>query len=483
MGFDLPDHPKGLPIGGGWVDDVPVGEVRFPYDDSVIASAPVGTVRHARAALDAGAAAVREVGALTSAARKEILHDVRLRLAAHQDEFVDLLVAETGKTLTDCRTEVARALFTWSAAADEVAHLHGETVPLDMQASGEGMIGFWTRKPIGLVIGIAGFNYPLLLATHKIAPAIAAGCPLICKPAPATPLATLWLAHLVRQAAAEHGAPPEIVQVVTGDADAGRALVTDPRVGAVSFTGSADVGHRIAADAAPRKVLLELGSNAALVVDADANLDRAVDAVLRGGFYGNGQACISVQRVLVAEQVADDFAARLSARMPELTVGDPRSERTRVAPLINAEATGRVLDWIEAAENAGAKRLCGGKVNDRSIEPTVLTDVPDTVDAWNEEIFAPVVCIRSVPDMDTAFELVNRSRYGLHASVYTRSLRTAFRAVEELEVGGVVVNEAPGFRSDIMPYGGVKDSGIGREGPRFAIEELTVTRMAIIRPE
>lgn len=481
-GWQLPDHPEGLPIGDRWVNDMPAGEVRFPYDGSLVASAPVGTRGHAEAALDAGAAAVRPVGALSSATRKAILHDVERALAERRDEFVDLLVAETGKTLGDCRTEVARALFTWSAAADEVAHLHGETVPLDMQASGEGMVGFWTRKPIGLLIGIAGFNYPFLLATHKIAPAIAAGCPVICKPAPATPLATLWLAHLVREIAASHGAPAEMVQLVTGEADVGRALVTDPRVGAVSFTGSADVGHRIAADAAPRKVLLELGSNAALVVDADADLDRAVDAVLRGGFYGNGQACISVQRVLVAEQVADEFTARLSERMPELTVGDPRREDTRVAPLISPEATRRVLEWVEAAEHAGAKRLCGGRERDRSIEPTVLTDVPDTVDAWNEEIFAPVVCIRAVPDMDTAFEEVNRSRYGLHASVYTGSLRTAFRAVEELEVGGVVVNEVPGFRSDIMPYGGVKDSGIGREGPRFAIEELTVTRMAIIRP-
>jgi acyl-CoA reductase-like NAD-dependent aldehyde dehydrogenase len=270
--------------------------------------------------------------------------------------------------------------------------------------------------------------------------------------------------------------------VVTGDAEVGRALVTDPRIGVVSFTGSAAVGHQIARDAAPRKTLLELGSNAALVVDADADLDAAVDAVLRGGFYGNGQACISVQRVLVCEPVLDEFVGRLTARIGELTVGDPRLPDTRVAALINDASTRRVLDWIEAAETAGAKRLCGGSVRDRAIEPTVLLDVPETADAWCEEIFAPVVAVRSVPDLDAALDSVNRSRYGLHASVFTRSLAAAFRAIEELEVGGVIVNEVPGFRSDIMPYGGVKDSGVGREGPRFAIEELTVTRMAVIRP-
>ncbi|MDT7563072.1 MAG: hypothetical protein QOG76_1696 [Pseudonocardiales bacterium] len=485
MSVDLPElasRRPGLPVGPGWRTDVATAPVIFPYDGSTVAHAPVGTVEHARAALDAGVAARRPVAALSSAARRAILLDVAREIEAHSEAFVDLLIAETGKTRIDCTVELSRTLFTWSAAAEEVAHLHGETVPLDLQASGAGLVGFWTRKPIGLVIGVAGFNYPLLLATHKIAPAIAAGCPVICKPAPATPLATLWLADIVRRAAAEHGAPAEIVQVVTGDAEVGRALVTDPRIGVVSFTGSAAVGHQIARDAAPRKTLLELGSNAALVVDADADLDAAADAVLRGGFYGNGQACISVQRVLVCEPVLDEFVGRLTARIGELTVGDPRLPDTRVAALINDASTRRVLDWIEAAETAGAKRLCGGSVRDRAIEPTVLLDVPETADAWCEEIFAPVVAVRSVPDLDAALDSVNRSRYGLHASVFTRSLAAAFRAIEELEVGGVIVNEVPGFRSDIMPYGGVKDSGVGREGPRFAIEELTVTRMAVIRP-
>src|SRR5690606_35707682 len=224
-------------------------------------------------------------------------------------------------------------------------------------------------------------------------------CPVICKPAPATPLSVLWLAELVREAARRHGAPQEIVQVVTGDADVGRALVTDPRVAAVSFTGSAEVGHRIARDAAPRKVLLELGSKAALVVDVDADLDKAVDAVLRGGFYFNGQACIAVQRVIVCAPVREEFVARLSARIGELTVGDPRDPATRIAPLIDAASTRRVLDWIDEARGAGATVAHGGSVVDGAVEPTVLLDPPEHVRAWCEEIFAPVVAVRTVPDL------------------------------------------------------------------------------------
>ncbi|MBK1789134.1 aldehyde dehydrogenase family protein [Prauserella cavernicola] len=478
-----PGLPAGLPIGPGWVTDVETEPVVFPYDGTVVGAGPVGTTVHAEAAVEAGLAAVRPAGKLSSAVRRAVLLDVEAELAAHRDEMVDLLVGETGKTRADCAVEFARTVFTWSATAEEVAHLHGETVPLDLQEAGAGMIGFWQRKPIGLVIGIAGFNAPLLLASHKIAPAIAAGCPVICKPAPATPLSTLWLADIVRRAAVRHGAPSEMVQVVTGAPEVGARLTTDPRIGAVSFTGSAGVGHAIARDAAPRKVLLELGSNAALVVDVDADLDKAADAVLRGGFYFNGQACIAVQRVIVCAPVLDEFVARLSGRIGELTVGDPRDPGTRVAPLINGAATERVLRWVAEAESGGAKVLHGGRVVDRTIEPTILLDVPEDANAWCEEIFAPVVAIRSAPDLRSALDAVNRSRYGLHASVFTRSLATAFAAIEDLEVGGVVINEVPGFRSDIMPYGGVKDSGIGREGPRFAIEELTVTRMAIIRPE
>jgi len=474
-------YPDGLPVGPDWVSTTDTAEIRFPFDGSVVARAPVGTPELARRAVDEAVAVSRAVAKLPSHVRRDVLTGVHRSLVEWRDELTDLLVAETGKPLVDCRVEVARTLVTWQAAAEEVARLHGETVPLDLLPSGEGLTGFWVRKPIGVVVGIAGFNYPLLLASHKIAPAIAAGCPVVVKPAPQTPLATLWLVHLVREAAAAAGAPLSLVQLVTGDAGVGSTLVTDRRVGAVSFTGSAAVGHRIARDAAPTKTLLELGSNAALVVAGDADLDAAVDAVLRGGFYASGQACISVQRLLVTDDVADEFTERLLARLPEVVTGDPRDETTRVSALIDERSTRRVLDWISAAVGAGARIATGGAATGGVLAPTVLTEVPDGVDCWDEEIFGPVVCLRRVSDVDEAFRQVNASRYGLHASVFTGSLRTAMRAIDELEVGGVVVNEVPGFRSDTMPYGGVKDSGIGREGPRFAIDELTVTRMAVIR--
>ncbi len=475
-------YPDGLPIGAHWVPVTETEEVRFPFDDSVVGTAPVGDAAHARRAVDEAVAVRDEVGRLPSHVRRAALQSVHRTIGAHREDFEQLLVAETGKPLVDCRVEVARTLLTLETAAEEVARLHGETVPLDLLPSGEGLLGFWVRKPIGVVVGIAGFNYPLLLAAHKIAPALAAGCPVVAKPAPQTPLATLWLVHLVREALADAGGPAAAVQLVTGGTQVGVALTTDPRIGAVSFTGSAAVGHQIARDAAPTKTLLELGSNAALVVAADADLDAAADAVVRGGYYASGQACISVQRVIVVDAVREEFLARLSDRMDQVAVGDPRDEATRVSALIDEKSTARVLQWVDEAVAAGARLVTGGRATDGVIAPTVLLDVPGGVAAWDEEIFGPVVAVSSVADLDAAITMVNDSRYGLHASVFTASLEAAFDAVDRIEAGGVIVNEVPGFRSDVMPYGGVKDSGAGREGPRFAIEELTVTRMAVIRP-
>jgi acyl-CoA reductase-like NAD-dependent aldehyde dehydrogenase len=468
------DFPDGLPIGDGWRAAPASAPVVFPFDGNCFYDAPVADVGAAHAALSAAASVAPSAAELPTRVRHHLLLDVHARLAGLRDEFIDLLVLETGKPLKDCRVELDRTLLTLVTAAEEASRIHGETVPVDGLPSGDGMIGFYIRVPIGVVVGITGFNYPLLLAAHKIAPALAAGCPIIVKPAPQTPLATLWFAHLLREAASAHGVPAAAIQVVTGGADVGRALTTDPRVAAVSFTGSAAVGHRIARDVAPRKTLLELGNNTALVVAEDADLPAAAAAVARGAFYASGQACISVQRVLVVSSVLPRFLELLVPAVQRLVVGDPRDPATDVAALIDPGATKRVAEWVDAAVSAGARVLTS--------EPTVLADVPDGVDVWNEEIFGPVVCVRSVPDVNTALQEANRSRYGLHASIWTRSLAHAFKALRTLEVGGVIVNELPGFRSDPMPYGGVKDSGIGREGPRYAIEELTVTRMAVIRP-
>jgi acyl-CoA reductase-like NAD-dependent aldehyde dehydrogenase len=506
--------PAGLPVGESWIEAPSTAPVYFPYDGSVVAEAPVGDVELARQALEIALSSRSEVGRLPSHVRRSALQGALSAVSQHRDAFVDLLVLETGKPLIDCRVEIERTLLTLQTSAEEVARLHGETVPLDLLPSGDGLMGFWVRKPIGVVVGITGFNYPLLLASHKIAPALAAGCPIIIKPAPQTPLATIWLVHLIREALVAAGGPASAVQLVTGGVEVGSTLTTDGRIGAVSFTGSAAVGHQIARDAAPTKVLLELGSNSALVVAEDADLDAAADAVVRGGYYASGQACISVQRVIAVESIRADLLEKIEQRLASVVVGDPRNETTRVAALIDPRSTTRVRTWINEALTAGATLAyppttsadttgvttspaatspgTAATVSARTtgispaspdiVGPTVLIDVPYGQLAWDEEIFGPVIAIRSVPDIATAFRTVNESRYGLHASVFTSSLETAFAAIDQLEVGGVVVNEVPGFRSDVMPYGGVKDSGTGREGPRFAIEELTTTRMAIIRP-
>jgi acyl-CoA reductase-like NAD-dependent aldehyde dehydrogenase len=475
--------PTGLPIESTWIQTEQKAPVIFPFDQSHICDAPMGSVADATRALDYAVSIRREMATLSSAARKEWLAKTAEKISSIRGELEDLLVLETGKPLRDCKVEVARTILTFETASGEVARLHGETVPLDLLPSGQGMLGFWVRKPIGVVIGIAGFNYPLLLASHKIAPAIAAGCPIILKPAPQTPLATLWLVHIMREISATLAVPAGAVQLVTGNPEVGQVLVGDPRVGAVSFTGSAAVGHSISKAAAPRKTLLELGSNSALIVDESADIEAAAAAAVRGSYYASGQACISVQRVIVLDSVKSQFLQALASHISTVIVGDPRQPETQISALINVASTDRILSWIKSATQAGATVLHGGSTVHGAFEPTVIIDPPSGEPIWDEEIFGPVMCIRTVQDLATAFELVNDSRYGLQASIFTSSLKSAFAALEELEVGGVVVNEVPGFRSDSMPYGGVKDSGIGREGPRFAVEEFTVTRMAIIRPD
>ncbi|KAA0974800.1 aldehyde dehydrogenase family protein [Paeniglutamicibacter gangotriensis] len=477
-----------LPVGEHGVGSTTSSPVFFPYDGSVIGQAPCGDARTAALALDQAAGMQAAMAATTTGARRALLMAIHDALASRGTELQELLVLETGKPAIDCAVEMARTLTTWQAAAEEVTRMTGETVPLDLQPLGAGMLGYYTRRPAGIVVGIAGFNYPVLLASHKIAPALAAGCPIIIKPSPDTPLATLWMVALIREVLAKHGLPRSIVQLVNGGIDVGERLVNDPRAAVVSFTGSADVGHQIARAAAPRKVVLELGSNTGLIVDADADLDAAVDAVIRGGFYANGQACISIQRVALHQDIAAEFTTKLAARMPEVVVGDPRDPATRVAPVINAASATRIRSWIREALDAGAQILETEVAPDNQdgtdalVRPTVLLGVPRNSALWAQEIFGPVLCLETVANIDEAIDLVNDSRYGLQAAIYTRSLANAFEAINRLDVGGVVVNEIPGFRSDIMPYGGVKDSGVGREGPRWAIEEFTITRMAMIRP-
>ena len=358
-------------------------------------------------------------------------------------------------------------------------------MPLDLLPSGEGLIGFWVRKPVGVVVGIAGFNYPLLLAAHKIAPALAAGCPVIVKPAPATPLATLWLVHVLREALVAAGGPAGAVQLVTGDVEVGVALTTDRRIGAVSFTGSAAVGHPIARDAAPTKVLLELGSNAA----RRGGRGRRPGGGRRRGGAGRllrlrARRASRCSGCIVEEPVREEFlSSGWPARIGEVVVGDPRDADTRVGGADRRAATARVLDWVERGGRAPAAGCWpAGRSRAACSRRPCCSTCPTAAPRGTRRSSARSSSSARCPTSTRRSTAVNASRYGLHASVFTGSLETAFAAIDRLDVGGVVVNEVPGFRSDVMPYGGMKDSGVGREGPRFAIEELTVTRMAVIRP-
>lgn len=482
--------PPGLAVGSGWQSPGAGSPVLDAWTKEHLRDAPEGTVALAEEAMEHAETLRSAARRATSGTRKRLVRRCAEALGERQQEFEDLLVLETGKPRRDCRVEVQRTLSCWAASAEEVGRNEGELVPVDLQSGGEGMLAWYQRRPLGTVVAIAGFNYPLLLASHKVAPALAVGTPVVLKPAPATTLSALWLTAIVREALRAEELDEGIMQCLTGGPEVGRALVEDPRAAIVSFTGSAQVGHEIARSAAPRRSVLELGSNAALIVTGSADLEEVVNAVIKGAFYANGQACIAVQRVLVLDDVDESFERKLVDALDGVVVGDPWEETTDVAALIDERAAARVRKSIEAACERGARVLGRAPVPpDVSsssaaralVGPQLLAEVPSDEELWREEVFAPVACVRRVRDLDEAVRVVNDSRYGLQASIYTGDLAEAHQAIDELEVGGVVVNQIPGFRSDVMPYGGVKDSGVGREGPRWAMEEYTVTRMALVR--
>lgn len=481
--------PRGLPVGQKWTSSRAAASVVDAWTQEHLTEVPNGSEELASIALEHADELRHDFRRTSAATRKRLVQQCAMRLSSRRGQLEDLLILETGKPRRDCRTEVARTLSCWEASAEEVGRDQGELVPVDLQPGGENMLAWYQRRPLGTVVAIAGFNYPLLLASHKVAPALAVGAPVILKPAPATPLSALWLTALIREALVEGCLPPGLIQCITGGPDVGDALVNDDRAAVVSFTGSAKVGHAIARTAAPRRTVLELGSNAALVVTRSADIEEVVRAVVRGGFYANGQACIAVQRLIVLDDVDATFEARLSEAVEQVVLGDPWDEQTEVAALINGRAGAHVAASVEGAVQRGAQILAATPrppgirpgLEEALVTPQVLTDVGTDDPLWREEIFAPVVCLHRVKDIHEAIQLVNDSRYGLQAAIYTGDLAEAHLAIDELEVGGVVVNQIPGFRSDVMPYGGVKDSGIGREGPRWAAQEYTDIRMALVR--
>jgi acyl-CoA reductase-like NAD-dependent aldehyde dehydrogenase len=466
---------KRLLIGGEWVESGEWVEVRSPYSGEVVGRVPKAGADETRRAIDAAAQAMRDP--LPAHKRAEILVRVAGQLGRRHDEVARLISDEAGKPMKAARVEAKRAMSTYTMAAVEARKLAGEMVPMDASQAGEGKLAFTLRRPIGVVGAITPFNFPLNLVAHKLAPALAAGCAVVLKPAGQTPLSALLLAELESEA----GLPPGWLNVVVGpSAEIGDVLVEDERVRAITFTGSSDVGWGLRERAPRKRVSLELGNATPVIVDGTADLDLAAGKVAANGFSFAGQSCISVQRVYVERAAYEGFVERLVPRVEALVTGDPGEEDTDVGPVIDEGARERILEWIAEAREAGAKILTGGELDGDLIRPTVIAEAAPELKVSCEEVFGPVVTVNPVESLDEAFALANGTRYGLQAGIFTRDLAAALRAGEELEFGGVTVNEAPTFRADQMPYGGVKDSGNTREGPAYAVRELTEERVVII---
>jgi acyl-CoA reductase-like NAD-dependent aldehyde dehydrogenase len=450
-------------------------DVHAPFDGKLVGRAPIAgrdEVVSAIAAADRAAAAAR---ALPAYRRAEVLHRVAEGLRAAREELARLLAAEAGKPISAARVELDRAAFVFQTGAEEALRIGGEVLPLDRMPHGAGRWGLTRRFPLSVVGAIVPFNFPALLAAHKLAPAVACGATIVLKTPPQDPLTPLRLGELFR----DSGYPEGGVTVLNCSVEDAAPLLDDPRIRVVTFTGSARAGWEIRRQARKR-VALELGGNAGLIIEPDADLDRAVERSLIGGFGYAGQSCISVQRILVHRSIYDRFVERLVPRVAALRVGDPLEETTEVGPMIDEAAARRAEAWIAEAAAAGARVATGGKRTGNLLEPTVLLDTTAAMKVNCEEVFAPVVTIRPYDRFEDAMAMVNDSPYGLQAGVFTNDLRKAWAAFETLEVGGVIVNDIPGFRVDHMPYGGVKQSGLGREGVRYAIEELTEVRLLVI---
>lgn len=465
---------------GQWVTLPTPLDVLSPYDGRVVGRTSAGRDDDFEAAAAAAVAAAPAMRRWPAHARIATLRAVADAIRADREAFALTLSDEAGKPLRDARTEVDRAAFTFDTAAGEIARLGGEVIPIDLMPHGEGRLALTRRVPLGPVAAITPFNFPLLLVSHKLAPALAAGNPVVLKPATRTPLSALRVAALLH----EHGVPPGALSVLPLERGAAERLVTDERFKLLTFTGSAEVGWAMKARAGKKRVVLELGGNAGVIVDASADLDFAVKRIVAGGFTFAGQSCISVQRVYVHESVAETFATRLSAAVGALRAGDPRDEANDLGPMISHGDVDRIEAWIRDAVADGARVLVGGRRQSDSVfAPTVIADVPAYAALCREEAFAPIVGLYRFTEAHEAIERINASRYGLQAGIFTADLRAATAAFDQLEVGGVIVNDVPTYRVDSMPYGGVKDSGTGREGPRFALEEMTELKLLVINQE
>ena len=452
-------------------------DVLNPFDGSVVGHTWLAGDAEFDAAADAAVAAAPVMRRLPAYERAAVLMRASAELVQRKEELAQTLAAEAGKPLKDALVEAGRAAMTFQVAADEARRLSGEVVPMDLAPHGVDRLALVRRVPVGPVAAISPFNFPLNLTSHKIAPAIAAGNPIVLKPASSTPLSAITLGEIVVRA----GLPPGAISVLPMARKTGDRLVTDARFKLLTFTGSSPVGWDMKARAGKKRVILELGGNAGVIVDETADVEFAAGRVAAGGFAFAGQSCISVQRVYIHDAVFDAFTARLVELVGALKVGNPLDPATDVGPMIDADEAGRIEEWVREAVTAGGRVLTGGtRLGGPMYAPTILTDVPRDTRVCSDEVFAPLVVLARFSSFDAALEEVNRSTFGLQAGVFTTNLERSLQAFDALDVGGVLINDVPTWRIDHMPYGGVKDSGLGREGPKYTIEEMTEPRLLVI---
>jgi aldehyde dehydrogenase (NAD+) len=463
-------------VNGEWRTGEGTFEVKSPYDESAVAQIGVPTERDVEEAVATAAATFDESRRLPVHARSEALDHISRRLADTLDENAELIAREGGKPIKWAKIEATRAISTFRWASEVLRHGEDEFMRLDTEASLGSRVGILRRFPLGPVLGITPFNFPLNLVAHKVAPALAVGAPIVVKPAHVTPIGALRLAEFF----AETELPRGMYQVVPVSSKVADGMARDPRFRKISFTGSAEIGWYLKGVDPKKHITLELGGNAGVIVHSDADLDLAATRIAIGGYYQAGQSCISVQRVLVQSEVYDDFAARLTKQVESLKYGDPMDPTVDVGPVIDKDNVARIDDWVQEAVSQGAEVLTGGKADGPFYVPTLLSDVKPEMKVCREEIFGPVVTMQPYQTFEQALAMVNDSRYGLQAGVFTNDINRAFEAHRTLEVGGVIVNDMSAFRADQMPYGGSKDSGFGREGLRFAMEEMTEPRIMVL---
>ena len=470
------DSKKGLFINGEWKEANQYVDLMSPYSQEVIARIPSATEGEVSDAINAAYLAREVMANMPAHKRAAILERLVGLLEIRADEAANIIAIEAAKPITTARDEVNRTIQTYKLAAEEAKRIHGETLSLDAAPGGENRVAYTVREPIGVIGAITPFNFPMNLVAHKVGPAIAAGNTIVLKPASQTPLSAYFLAELLLEA----GLPKGALNVITGGGrTVGNQLVTDERIAAITFTGSPAVGVGIRNKAGLKRVTLELGSNAAVIIDQGVDIDKIIPRCVKGAFSFQGQVCISLQRIYVHENLYDEFVEKLVEATKNLKLGDPLDVNTDVSALISKGDVQRTLEWIQEAEQNGAIIATGGKAEGNILQPTILLNVDSSLKVSCQEVFAPIVLVNKVKSVEEAVKQVNDSRYGLQAGIYTENIHTALYAADSLHVGGVMINDIPTFRVDHMPYGGVKESGSGREGIKYAIEELTELKLVV----